>query len=92
VLIYRYLPARRIHWRTAIISATFTALVFELFKAVFAWYFANHATMSTYGGLASIAIVVIWVYYTSIAFILGGEVGQVAALQRIRRRQKERLS
>jgi membrane protein len=92
VLIYRYLPARRIQWRTALISATFTAFLFELMKEGFAWYFRNYASYaSTYGALASIAIVVIYVYYTAIAFILGGEVGQVAALQRIRRRQKERL-
>jgi membrane protein len=92
VLIYRYLPARRIQWRTALISATFTALMFELMKEGFAWYFRNYGGYaSTYQGLASIAIVVIYVYYTAIAFILGGEVGQVAALQRIRRRQKERL-
>jgi membrane protein len=92
VLIYRYLPARRIQWRTALISATFTAFLFELMKELFAWYFRNYATYaSTYGALASIAIVVIYVYWTAVAFILGGEVGQVAALQRIRRRQKERL-
>jgi membrane protein len=92
VLIYRYLPARRIQWRTALISATFTALMFELMKEGFAWYFRNYGGYaSTYQGLASIAIVVIYVYYTAIAFILGGEVGQVAALRRIRRRQKERL-
>jgi membrane protein len=36
VLIYRYLPARRIHWHTAIIAATFTALLYELMKAGFA--------------------------------------------------------
>jgi membrane protein len=93
VLIYRYLPARRIQWRTALISATFTAVLFEVMKEGFAWYFRNYASYaSTYGALASIAIVVIYVYYTAVAFILGGEVGQVAALQRIRRRQKERLS
>jgi membrane protein len=92
VLIYRYLPARRIQWRTALISATFTALLFELMKQGFAWYFRNYGGYaSTYQGLASIAIVVIYVYYTAVVFILGGEVGQVAALQRIRRRQKERL-
>jgi membrane protein len=92
VLIYRYLPARRIQWRTALISATFTALMFELMKEAFAWYFRHYGGYaSTYQGLASIAIVVIYVYYTAIAFILGGEVGQVAALKRIRRRQKERL-
>ena len=92
VLIYRYLPIRRIHWRTAVIAATFTALTFELMKAAFAWYFSTYATYTTYGSLAFLAIVIIWVYYAAIAFILGGEVGQVASLQRIRRRQKERLS
>jgi membrane protein len=92
VLIYRYLPARRIQWRTALISATFTALMFELMKEAFAWYFRNYGGYaSTYQGLASLAIVVIYVYYSAIAFILGGQVGQVAALQRVRRRQKERL-
>jgi membrane protein len=93
VLIYRYLPPRRIQWRTALISATFTAVMFELLKELFAWYFRSYAGYaSTYQNLATIAIVVIYVYYTAIIFILGGEVGQVAALQRIRRRQKERLS
>lgn len=93
VLIYRYLPARRIQWRTAVMSATFTALLFELMKYAFGWYFATYpAYSSTYQSLASIAIVVIYVYYMAIAFILGGEVGQVASLQRVRRRQKERLS
>jgi len=92
VLIYRYLPARRIQWSTAITAATFTSLTFELLKTGFAWYFARFAQMSTYGALASIAIVVLWVYYMAVAFILGGEVGQVAAMQRVRKRQKERLS
>jgi membrane protein len=91
-LIYRYLPARQIQWRTAIIAATFTAVLFELMKKGFGWFFATRGTMSTYDSLASIAIVVLWVYYMAVAFVLGGEVGQVAALQQIRRRQKERLS
>lgn len=93
ILIYRYLPARRIQWRTATISATFTAVLFELLKQIFAWYARNFAEFdSTYGNFAFVAIVVIYVYYMAIIFILGGEVGQVAALRRIRRRQKERLT
>lgn len=92
VLIYRYLPARRIQWRTAFISASFTSILFELLKQAFAWYARNFAEFdSTYGNFAFFAIVVIYVYYMAIIFILGGEVGQVAALRRIRRRQKERL-
>ena len=41
------------------------------------------------GALAAIVIVVVWVYYSAIVFILGGEVGQVFELRRTRRHQRE---
>jgi membrane protein len=92
VLMYRYLPARRIPWRIAVIGATFTSVVWELFKAAFAWYVANYADYTTtYGALATLIILVFWIYYSAVVFILGGEVGQVYDLGRIRRRQKELL-
>ena len=92
VLIYRYLPARRISWRIAIVSATFTAVVFEMLKSAFAWYVANFANYTTtYGYLATAVILVFWIYYSAVVFILGGEVGQVYELYRIRRRQRELL-
>lgn len=90
-LIYRYLPARRPQWRTAIIAATFTAVLFEALKQTFAWYVRRVDYSSTYQNFAFLVILVLYVYYMAIIFILGGEVGQVAALRRIRRRQKERL-
>jgi len=93
VLIYRYLPARRIHWRIALISATFTAVLFELMKAAFGWYVRSVASYtSTYGNFATVIVFLLWIYYNSVAFIIGGEIGQVAALRRIRRQQKERLN
>lgn len=91
VLIYRYLPARRIHWRIALIAATFTAALFELLKYGFSLYVQNANYTSAYGNIATLIVLYLWIYYGSIAFILGGEVAQVAALHRIRRRQKERL-
>jgi membrane protein len=93
VLIYRYLPARRIQWRIAMIAASFTSVLFELMKAAFSWYVTNLADYrSSYGNFATVIILFLWIYYMAIVFIIGGEVGQVAALQRIRRRQKERLN
>lgn len=92
LLIYRYLPARRIGWRTALTAATFTAFLFELLKWAFAWYVANVAVFhTTYGNLATILILIFWIYYLAVAFILGGEVAQVAAMRRIRHQQKLRL-
>jgi uncharacterized BrkB/YihY/UPF0761 family membrane protein len=41
------------------------------------------------GTIAAVVIIVSWVYYACIAFILGGEVGQVYELRRVRRLQRE---
>ena len=91
MLIYRYLPARRITWSTSLIAATFTAFGFELLKQAFAWYATRFAEFSTYGNFEFLIVLIFWIYYTAIVFVLGGEVAQVATMQRIRRRQKERL-
>ncbi len=91
-LLYRFLPARRIPWRIALASATFTSVVFELLKSAFAWYVASVAEYgSTYSVFASIVVLIFWIYYSAVVFVLGGEVGQVYELYRIRRRQKELL-
>jgi membrane protein len=92
LLIYRFLPMRRIHWRTAVVAATFTAVLFEVMKLAFGWYATNVANYrSTYGSLTALIILFLWIYYTAVVFILGGEVAQVVAMRRIRRRQRERL-
>ena len=91
-LLYRYLPARHISWRIAAVAAIFSSVVFELLKSAFALYVAYGANyQSTYGYLALTVIGVFWVYYASAVFVLGGEVGQVYELYRIRRKQRELL-
>jgi membrane protein len=92
-LVYRYLPPRRIRWNTAAVAATFTTIVAELLKFGFTWYVQNVARFDEFwGNVATFVILVLWIYYTSLVFILGGEVAQVASMQRTRKRQKLRLS
>jgi membrane protein len=92
-LIYRYLPPRRIGWSTAVVAATFTTVLVELLKFGFSWYVLGVANFgSTWGNIATFVILFFWIYYTSVVFILGGEVAQVVSMRRIRRRQKERLT
>lgn len=84
--VYRYLPARPIPWRTALIAATFTAVSHEVLKLAFSWYateIANYRT--TYGNLVTLAALFLWIYYEAIVFILGGEVAQVWTMRRARR-------
>ena len=88
--LYRYLPNRRVRGATALVAALFTGTLFELLKSLFTTYVESFDPGSLYTGtLAAVVIVVIWVYYACIAFILGGEVGQVYELRRVRRLQRE---
>lgn len=92
LLIYKFLPYRRPSFQTALVSATFTTLMFELLRRAFAWYALNVADYrGTYANFINLVILVFWMYYIGVIFVLGGEVGQVYSMRRIRRRQKERL-
>jgi membrane protein len=92
LLIYRYLPRRRTPWRMALVAAVFTALAWELLKGLFAMY-VLHATswQKVYGTLVTPVIIVLWIYYSAVVFILGGEVAHVHELLRVRRLQRELL-
>jgi membrane protein len=92
-LVYRYLPPRRIRVNTAAIAATFTAIMAEVLKFGFTFYVQNVARFDEFwGNVATFVILVLWIYYTSVVFILGGEVAQVVSMHRTRKRQKLRLS
>ena len=73
------------------IAATFTSVIFELMKQGFSYYSQVADYSSVYGNLQFLLILILCIYYASVVFILGGEVGQVATMQRIRKRQRERL-
>lgn len=88
--LYKYLPSRRIRWQSALLGAVFTGLFFELAKAVFTAYLRSFNPGSLYTGtLYTIVIIVLWVYYSSFFFLVGGEVGRVYELRRVRRLQRE---
>ncbi len=77
LLLYRFVPARRPDFRTAVAGATFAAVGFELLKEVFAWYVTSVADYSNaYGGLAAGAVLFFWIYYSSIVFVLGAIVAR----------------
>ena len=88
--LYKFLPNRRIRWKTALVAAVFTSTMFEVARNVFSAYVRSFNPGSLYtGALTAIVVIVVWVYYASLIFILGGEVGQVFELRRVRRMQRE---
>jgi membrane protein len=88
--LYKFLPHRKIRWRMALIASLFTSVMLEVAKRVFSTYVTSFDPSSFYGGtVAALVIVVIWVYYASFIFIIGGEVAQVYELRRVRKLQRE---
>jgi membrane protein len=88
--LYKYLPYKKMRWQTALIACAFTGVMFEIAKSVFAYYVTSFKPGSLYTGtIAALIIVVLWIYYASMVFILGGEVAQVYELRYVRKRQHE---
>jgi len=88
--LYKFLPNRKIRSQTAWLASLFTSGMFEVAKNLFTTYVAEFNPGSLYTGtLYALVIIVFWVYYAAMIFILGGEVGQVYELRRVRRLQRE---
>ncbi len=92
---YRYASLRRLPWRTALLGATFTALLFEVAKRLYGLYLANFASVEGQLGDANIGaavLFVLWVYYTAMVFLLGGVVAETWELRNMLQRRRLTLA
>ena len=73
-LIYKIIPNKKVLFTSALQAALFAGLLWELAKHLFAWYVLHLARYSIfYGSLSTLAIFVLWVYYSSTILVVGGE-------------------
>jgi membrane protein len=73
-LIFKIIPDKKVHFKSALQSALFTGVLWELAKHLFGWYVVHLATYSIfYGSLSTLVIFVLWVYYSSTILVVGGE-------------------
>ena len=93
-LIFKFLPSRRIYWRTGLVASVFCAVGFEIAKRLFALYVSHFVTFTraaTNANLVAVLLLLLWIYYTAFIFLLGGEVAETYDLMRMRRLQRVRL-
>jgi membrane protein len=81
-LLYRFIPARRIHSRAALCGAFVAGVLFELARHLYEWITARFGPGSVYSGtLYAVMSAALWLYYSATIFLVGGEVARVGELR-----------
>ncbi len=77
-VLYYLIPYSSIGGRSAIVSAFWASVMWEFAQEAFGYYMANIASFGRiYGAYVTIVVVVFWIYYSSVVFVLGAEIGQL---------------
>jgi membrane protein len=80
----KFVPDATIEWRDALVGGLAAALLFSGGKNLFAFYLAHVGTASTFGAAGSLAVLLMWLYFSSAVFLLGAEVTATAGRRRTR--------
>lgn len=71
--VFKILPDRRLQWRDVMVGAIATALLFTLGKTAIGFYVGASGVAEDFGAAGSIAVVLLWLYYSAVIFLLGAE-------------------
>ncbi len=78
-VLFRLLPDARVRWRHVWVGAAASALLFTAGKAVVGTVLGRGGFVAAYGAAGSLALVLVWVYYSALAVLFGAELAHVWA-------------
>ena len=74
LLLYKLIPNTRTYWRYIWPGALLAAVLFEIARTLFIFYINNVANYQLiYGSIASIIVLLVWIYYSAFIMILSAE-------------------
>ena len=68
---FKILPDVLLSWRDVLLGAFITAVLFTVGRLLIAFYLVNTATVSAYGAAGSLALLLIWVNFSSLILLFG---------------------
>ena len=74
--IYRIVPDARIHWSDVWVGALTTALLFVVGKFAIGLYLGRSDPGQAYGAAGSLAVLLLWIYYSGLIVLFGAEFTQ----------------
>jgi membrane protein len=77
-ILYLAVPLKKLGKKATLVSAFWAAILWEAAKQLFGIYIYNYAAWGKiYGTYALFVVVAFWIYYSSIVFIIGAEIGRL---------------
>lgn len=74
LVIYKFMPNAKTYWRYVWPGAVLAAVLFEIAKTLLVFYLDHFASYDmVYGSVASVIILLFWIYISAFILILGGE-------------------
>jgi len=73
LVLFQWVPAKRVHWPAALSGAAITAIAWELAKELFRWYLTSGLARYTvvYGPLSSVIVLMFWIYISAAITLFG---------------------
>ena len=81
-MIYKILPDVKMAWRDVWVGALVTSVLFQAGKFVIGLYVGKAGVGSPFGAAGSLAVLLVWIYYSSQIVLLGAEFTRISALRR----------
>jgi membrane protein len=78
-MIFKFLPEVHIAWKDVWLGAAVTSILFSLGKFLIGLYLGRSNVATTFGAAGSLAILLIWIYYSAQILFFGAEFTQVYA-------------
>jgi membrane protein len=79
---FKVLPDARISWRSVWVGAAVTAVLFVIGKFAIGFYLGKSNPGEAYGAAGSLAVLLLWVYYSSLIVLFGAEFTETWARER----------
>lgn len=72
-LIYKLLPDVKIKWRSTMVGASLTTVLFLIAEYALGIYFSKSDPASVFGGASSVILIMLWIYYACLILFFGAE-------------------
>ncbi|MCX4144770.1 MULTISPECIES: YihY/virulence factor BrkB family protein [Paraburkholderia] len=69
----KFLPDAKVQWRDAFVGGIVAAMLFSAGKKLFALYIAHAGMASSFGAAGSLAVLLMWLYFSAAVLLLGAE-------------------